>query len=775
MPPKAISRRNPSRRVPETESNAQGQDAPVFEEPQEGGSIASPSQITPGIMTPSLRNATTTLDPSTRPPSSSSTAGSPPRRPVQRLASIHSRNSSNASSAATLPGESRPVSLKFQPKAFTRRSKEEREALERIEAERRRARNAAENLEGQDTRGRGGFGRGGPSRGNFRGNRDRAAQGQATGVLGSSTLPDPDARKRKSARGGGMLSTVSRSNISGTNARIKKESAVKVERNRDATALSRQRNRPKVKSEDGGFLSSDDEIEAREGARVNIEHIDLVSDEEDEKEPSRGLEGDKSNQDQKIKPPGGVHKPVRIGRKEHVDRAVGVNTEASSITSAELRRRAKERGDAEGSLFLPQDDEVEPLRPGRPKKIRPKDLEFVRDERRWKGVYHSDEDDEDVIQIKEEPQDAEDTMAIDSIDVLRDAVRTSTTKKTKELFQPSEPETVSSVNEDSTGLPLNGKVRRLLRCRKANDYKNHREAAVLVQRFWDLGELGKSAEDPLYPLPERFDGYSDDDDQECERWKITVEEFNSLKPADGENKDWTRLAIAIKKNESQCVILAQDLALLCRDLGVMGRASAMVNLKTLDMGEKMDTTKEDKRSEYKSDDAVYLFQLPPILPRLINPIKKEILDSLDVASVPDTPIKPLKSALSSSKSGPYVKPDAEEIDLIMKTDPDEPPPGETIHNAIMAHEKDVGVGNIGTITADKNRRVIASWGGRNMEMKKGPGSTMLQELMLIDYADSKQKSEDVMDVDGKEGKAVAVGNLGASFVLTPDWSDLFGS
>ena len=783
MPPKATSRRNPSRRVPEAESSAQGQDVPISEEPCKVGSVGSQPQATPRIQAFSLQNPTTAMNPPVRPPSSTSTAGSPPHHRVQRLASLHSRNPSNSSSASTIPGEVRPASLKFQPKAFTRRSKEEREALERAEAERRRARNAAENVEGPVTRGRGGFSRVGPSRGNHRGFRERAGQGQATGVLGSSTLPDPDERKRKSARGGGLLSTASRSAISErpkTTSRVKKEPAVKAEKDgggNTATGSTSKENQQKVKSEDGGaaYLSSDDDTEAGEIPRVNIEHIDLVSDEEEDEEPPTGLDGGRSRRRaQGMKASSGTLKPVRIGRKEHIERAVGVNTDASSVTSAELRRRAKERGEAEGSLFLPQDDEIEPVRPGRPKKVRPRDLEFVRDERRWKGVYQSDEDDENVIQIKEEPVDPEDSMAIDSIDVLRDAIRSSTTKNTEKPSQAPEPKVVPSAKEESTSVPLNGKVRRLLRCRKANEYEKHREAAMLVQKFWDLEEAGKDAEDSVSPLPERFTGYHDDDNQEDEHRKHITEVFYDLTPANGESKDWTRLALAIRKNESQCATLAQDLVLLCKDLGVMDKLSATQTVKGLDADGNMDMTDADRKPEHKSDDAVYLFQLPPILPRLINPIKKEILDSLDIASVPDTPIKPPKSALSSTKSGAHIKTDAEEVDIVMKTDPDELPPGETIHNAIMAHEKDVGMGKIGTLTADKNRRIIASWGGRNMELKKGPESTMLQELMLIDYHRTDQKSGDVMDIDGREGKAVAVGNLGASFVLTPDWSDLLG-
>ena len=157
--------------------------------------------------------------------------------------------------------------------------------------------------------------------------------------------------------------------------------------------------RAKVKKEEDAptYISSEGEFDSDTAEKINIEAINLVSSEEEADDESgvevhtlsavaRGKQKDqefaKAAEARKAK--NWMNRPVHVQRLEHVERVIGVNTDASSLTSAELRRRAKERRDGEGSLFI---DEAEPesssgLRKGRSK---PKDVEFVRDERKWKG------------------------------------------------------------------------------------------------------------------------------------------------------------------------------------------------------------------------------------------------------------------------------------------------------------------------------------------------------------------------------------------------------
>lgn len=125
-----------------------------------------------------------------------------------------------------------------------------------------------------------------------------------------------------------------------------------------------------VKPEDGGYISSDPEEEG-EGARKDIDFINLVS--EDEEEAEGGAARDSP-----------ALFPVRIQRVEHKDRAPAVNPDASSATAKAKRR------DSEGDVVL----EESPTKPSQKGKQRARDAEPAPSQRRWRGVY---EDDSDVM------------------------------------------------------------------------------------------------------------------------------------------------------------------------------------------------------------------------------------------------------------------------------------------------------------------------------------------------------------------------------------------
>ncbi len=234
-------------------------------------------------------------------------------------------------------------------------------------------------------------------------NANRYSGGQASGALGGGTLGE--ARQKRP----GMGSFMSR----GGSSRFGIEPSVKREKDGDII-MGASGARPMVKRENGN-VSSDDDFDTTEGPRMNIEHINLISDEEEEEEdePEKPTQHrpKRLGRDTKVNLSG--LKPVRIDRHEHVERSVGVNTEASSTTMADHRRKAKERALAEGGLFL-SDDEAGKGKTSKPKG-KGKDVQFVKDERRWQGVYPEDEDILNIPMIKEEPKDDVEAMAIDDV------------------------------------------------------------------------------------------------------------------------------------------------------------------------------------------------------------------------------------------------------------------------------------------------------------------------------------------------------------------------
>ena len=112
-------------------------------------------------------------------------------------------------------------------------------------------------------------------------------------------------------------------------------------------------------------------------------------------------------------------RPVRLQRQEYIDRPLeGIGTGASAgkyLTSAELRRRAKERTDAQGSLFMDDDDDLKENRKvgtwrhgkGRGKG---RDLQVLGGKKVWKGAWGEDDDNEtgEGLTIKEESTDGMD-------------------------------------------------------------------------------------------------------------------------------------------------------------------------------------------------------------------------------------------------------------------------------------------------------------------------------------------------------------------------------
>lgn len=350
-----------------------------------------------------------------------SMASSPPRRITPRLTSLKSRKQPTTSledSAGSGP-PTRP--LKFLPKSALRRSKEVRDAAEKAEADRRQSRLTTEITSGIITgirgrpQGRGGRGIG---RGIGRPESDRSAGGQASGHLGGSTISEEGRKKLKVTRAGLRAGA---SEPSRSSARTKKDPVPKVEKDRIRNIVSSGGSTPKralIKEETLGptFASSDDESDIAEGPRVNIEHINLISDDEAIEEELEQIDQIKASLvESEKKVPGPSLKPIRVDRHEHVERAVGGNVDLSSMTSAQLRRRARERQEAEGSLFLsdgsPPRGTVHVVK----SKSKTKDVEFVRDERRWKGVYQDEEGDAEP-KVKEEPHDDDRRMSIDQVE-----------------------------------------------------------------------------------------------------------------------------------------------------------------------------------------------------------------------------------------------------------------------------------------------------------------------------------------------------------------------
>ncbi|PGH02003.1 hypothetical protein AJ79_07740 [Helicocarpus griseus UAMH5409] len=206
-----------------------------------------------------------------------------------------------------------------------------------------------------------------------------------------------------------------------------------------------------VSSDDGGVG----------GMRFSIEHINIVSDEEDgwggggEEEEEVKVKG-KGKAKAKAAVGAGVNRglrPIRVERQEHQERAVGVNTEASSGKSAELRKQAKakarEKEGGEESLFVQDSEEGSEEEEDEPEVTAEKAVG-----RRRAGGTDAAADGE--VRIKEEPTDDGDVLMTDAIPQATDDATTTAdagatkpkTKKTRASKKDKDPRSKLQTEEE---------------------------------------------------------------------------------------------------------------------------------------------------------------------------------------------------------------------------------------------------------------------------------------------------------------------------------------
>ncbi|MCJ1453879.1 hypothetical protein MMC28_004228 [Mycoblastus sanguinarius] len=704
----------PSSKEALAQGEREGQDASM-----EAGLSDAPGKQIPGVSNPDL--------PASRP---TTTAGSPPpRHPVQRLTSVLPRNSPNTASppGAASGADGRSSGLKFKPKSFIRRSKEEREAVEKAEADRRATRQAAENA--SSTNDRGGYysrgrGRGGSATMSKWKNDRLNLNNQATGHLGGSTreegFPNTRARGGGWGRGGGGGAGVGRSgpfdpsesNSTKPGSRVKPEPNVKPETDRDGDVVmgsssNSKPRRTKIKKEDQAptYVSSEGELDSDGAERVNIEEINLITPEDTEDEDpqqssvSRGKRPEASNS----------LKPIRIQREDHVERAVGVNTDASSLTSAELRRKAKERNEAGGSLFIAEDDENVILSSTKTKSRRkPRDLEFVRDERRWKGVYEDEDDKNSIVKIKDEPKDDDEVMVVD------------------EPVRGKEPEAdpMAVDEEEATKIvPLSSML----------DNENAPKSVATLEESLQAPE--EESIPQLVVRRPRAGGY--------------------------------RYPKPIKASEESDKILAEleELtSLLSDDQAESSSSGPAPSAKGLDDDGDIRKKQETKDIHFEGvEQQVYLIQLPPVIPSLRDESKPE--DKKKVKTETPKPAPTINPFSTHIKDEPNIK-----------SDPDEPQAAERLENAYTVGALTPTTGQAGMLTVYAMGSMLAAWGGMSFEIsQEGNGLGLAQEVLITEFASAVTKVEDESRWEEQVdigAKGWAFGRMQPGFVCVPEWGSL---
>ena len=655
-------------------------------------------------------------------------------QPRKRLTSVLPRNGSMSPNGSAIPADA-PTSLKtlkFKPKAITRRSQAEREEMERAEAERQAARQKPENRlnnlgVAHAQRGR---------RGGYDGiNHYRRGRGEqetrASGVLGGDVIREnvtKTGRLRGALRSQGTARELSVEEVGSepkirTSTRVKKEDGAKPGAKKDgdhdvimASGTRKWKTtvpKAKVKKEEEGpdYVSDEAQWDDDTEPKINIEHINLISDDEDEDEDDLTSQSGvtKGKQRERLpKLPSWQLRPVRLERQEHVERHVGVNTDASSLTSAELRKRAKERHAATGSLFLPEEDAADVINTTKTRARRkPRDVEFLRDERRWKGVYE-DEEDRDDIAIKQEPRDDQDALALNEDIEAMDVDSEQATAGANDL---SAAERGSSMGTGDRMAP-------------AEDHE-------LVSETFSV--------QPALRRP-KIRGYRD------------VKSIQLTGDEEKEDEDFAEFIEIWKELQTRNPHFDADIAATHVSNDDDQISSSSYNLK----------------GNPQRENNVYLVQLPPIMPSLRDRSKP-------ATKIKTEEKKKAKTTIPEASANPFstpIKPDPDTM-----SSPDDVSKPMEIPNTYTATSLSPPPGCPGTLTIYETGKMLASWGGVSIDVSPSVQAGFAQEVMVHEYSAVNTKVEDESRFEESVSvgeKAWAVGSVEGGFVGGLDWGSFLG-
>lgn len=627
--------------------------------------------------------------------------------------------------------DSRPSTLKFKPKAPTRRSKEEREAIERAERERSAAKGALNHSASGAQRGEHASSRRGSrysGRGDH-GNLSRSGVGRnegrtASGPLGAAPNKS-DLSRSKSTRGrGGYQDSAETAQTDAARqqrrSQVKKEPAERADASNDHAANTKRKRSGKIKEEDEvlTYISSDEELDSDALKKINIEEINLVSSDdeksaEDAHDPSNASKGKQRESTPKAR--NWMMRPVFIERQEHVERTIGVNTDASSFTSAELRRRAKARQQAGESLFVSDDDDVEisnAIKPVRRRKT--KDVEFVRDERKWKGVWAA-EDESGEVRIKDEPRENEDAMVVEDLSTV--------------TRLPDGPRT----DDNSAG---NSSENRATDRLEENDESESRQQDLLpleMEVFEIQDDYGMSS---LYSRL-MADGESEEYDSDS-----LLEVLSTPDPALDELKALHDQYLAAKSRTGGTASQGHDRK---ETGGTIGSTHA------------------------EGLQRPYLVQLPPIMPLLQDENQRNhAIKQEEKSKASQTPEKSQTPAISPGK---------------VKKEPSETTPHQTVSTEADAHlvitqgTHSMPCGNAGTLTFYSSGKALATWGGLTFEInEERQASGQAREIFVTEREtiytklEEEHKWEETVKLGGESRSGASVGSVRTNLTGMPELS-----
>ncbi|RDL32003.1 uncharacterized protein BP5553_09405 [Venustampulla echinocandica] len=198
----------------------------------------------------------------------------------------------------------------------------------------------------------------------------------------------------------------------------------------------------------------------------------------------------------------------------------------------------------------------------------------------------------------------------------------------------------------------------------------------------------------------------------------------------------------------------EDVRVLAEELGGMQTADSDKDAATTGM----EAEEVDKRLG-----RLYLFQFPPVLPKLYNPMAKPKpppSKTAELGTEGPTDVEVTGSASKPGQAGgkdPHIK--TEEA-VVVRVEEEEARES----NDVVEEE-----GWIGKLIVRESGRVELSWGGTSMVVGRGVESGFLSTGVVVD---SLEKGIHYPNGEAPEGKAMGMGQVMGKFVVTPDWEKM---
>jgi DNA-directed RNA polymerase III subunit RPC4 len=288
------------------------------------------------------------------------------------------------------------------------------------------------------------------------------------------------------------------------------------------------------------------------------------------------------------------------------------------------------------------------------------------------------------------------------------------------------------------------------------------EPGIIPQMTYIREPTASSPPLPEFKVPVEFgDDESNIEPEPAKSEPVSPSTERKSKPRRPKQKDKMPV-IQTEEDRAEWARHLEDVDILRRELSGMA-----ANLQPQDKGKDVEgdvdmegAAAQESANQVLEDGRVYLFQFPPVLPKLYNE---------QTSSNPNIDDVELMVPFDLTKDDKEIK--TEEVIEIKKEELDEDELSRRKERERLVVEE----GQIGKLVLRESGEVELVWGGTNMKLGRGIETSFFGLGAVVDGMDAWQKDEDGKDalvMNGSQGKSMAMGEIMGKFVATPDWTNI---